>query len=229
MEIRVHFFLFLMMLLQLLNWRSFLALIAIAIVSATIFFSDFLSKKIAREEKQKIEQWVEAVKEVSSEGSNQTNLTGKILTENSRDIPMIAVTEKDSILDHYNIDTLKIAANNNYLQQKLAEFKGQNEPIVWQNPLDPTQNNKVYYGKSALLKQIQYFPLIQLMVGALFILITLLAVAVAGFVSPLALTLGGRFSGDLLAPGKTIVTGQNTRLSATAVAVTKPGFGDIVG
>ncbi len=176
MEIRVHFFLFLMMLLQLLNWRSFLALIAIAIVSATIFFSDFLSKKIAREEKQKIEQWVEAVKEVSSEGSNQTNLTGKILTENSRDIPMIAVTEKDSILDHYNIDTLKIAANNNYLQQKLAEFKGQNEPIVWQNPLDPTQNNKVYYGKSALLKQIQYFPLIQLMVGALFILITLLAV-----------------------------------------------------
>ena len=112
-----------MMLLHLFNWRSFLAMLAIAIVSATIFFSDFLSKKIAREEKQKIEQWVEAVKEVSSEGSNQTNLSGKILTENSRDIPMIAVTEKDSILDHYNIDTLKIARNSNYLKQKLAEFK----------------------------------------------------------------------------------------------------------
>jgi signal transduction histidine kinase len=164
------------MFLHLFNWRTVLALIAIAIVSATIFFSNFLSKKIAREEKQKIEQWVEAAKEVSNGGSNQTNLSGRILTENSKDIPMIAVTEKDSILDHYNIDTSN-RSDKNFLEKKLQEFKSLNEPIVWKNPLDSTQTNKVYYGESALLKQIRYFPLIQLLVAALFIIVTLITVS----------------------------------------------------
>lgn len=165
------------MFLQLFNWRTLLALVAIVIVSATIFFSDFLSKKIAREEKQKIEQWVEAVKEVSNPGNLQTTLSGKILTENSRDIPMLAVNEKDSILDHYNLDTFKISHNKNFLENKLTEFKKLNAPIVWKNPFDSTQNNKVYYGESSLLKQIRYFPLIQLLVAALFIIVILVAVS----------------------------------------------------
>ena len=164
------------MFLQLFNWRSLLALIAIVIVSATIFFSDFLSKKIAREEKQKIEQWVEAVKEVSNGNASQTNLSGKILTENSKDIPMIAVNEKDSILDHYNIDTFEVFRDKSFLPRRLKEFQRLNQPIIWKNPFDSTQNNKLYYGQSSLLKQIRYFPLIQLMVVALFILVTLIAV-----------------------------------------------------
>lgn len=165
------------MLLQLFNWRILLALVAIAIVSATIFFSDFLSKKIAREEKQKIEQWVEAVKEVGNAGSTQTTLSGKILTENSRDIPMLAVNEADSILDHYNLDTFKILHSKNFLQNKLIEFKNLNAPIVLKIPFDSTQTNKLYYGESALLKQIRYFPLIQLLVAALFIIVILVAVS----------------------------------------------------
>ena len=165
------------MLLQLFNWRILLALVAIAIVSATIFFSDFLSKKIAREEKQKIEQWVEAVKEVGNAGSTQTTLSGKILTENSRDIPMLAVNEADSILDHYNLDTFKILRSKNFLQNKLIEFKNLNAPIVLKIPFDSTQTNKLYYGESALLKQIRYFPLIQLLVAALFIIVILVAVS----------------------------------------------------
>jgi signal transduction histidine kinase len=164
------------MFLQILNWRSLLAIVAIVIVSATIFFSNYLSKKIAREEKQKIEQWVEAVKEVNNSLANQTFLSAKILTENSRDIPMIAVTEKDSILDHYNLDSTRVKDDSKYLAQKLKEFKSLNAPVIWENPFDSSQNNKLYYGESALQKQIKYFPIIQLGVVALFILVTLLAV-----------------------------------------------------
>lgn len=164
------------MFLQILNWRSLLAIVAIVIVSATIFFSNYLSKKIAREEKQKIEQWVEAVKEVNNSLTNQTFLSAKILTENSRDIPMIAVTEEDSILDHYNLDSARVKDDGKYLAQKLKEFKSLNAPVIWENPFDSSQNNKLYYGESALQKQIRYFPIIQLGVVALFILVTLLAV-----------------------------------------------------
>lgn len=161
----------------LFNWRTLLALVAIVIVSASIFYSDFLSKKIAREEKQKIEQWAEAAREVNNISITSSNLSGKILTENSRDIPMIAVTEKDSILDHYNLDSTSIQNNPQYLANKLAEFKKLNQPVVWKNPLDTTQINKLYYGQSKLLKQIRYFPLIQLLVAALFIIVTLITVS----------------------------------------------------
>ena len=50
------------MIQPLFNWRTGLALIAIAIVSGTIFYSQYLAKKIAIEERQKVEQWVEAGK-----------------------------------------------------------------------------------------------------------------------------------------------------------------------
>lgn len=164
------------MFFQLLNWRSLLAFVAILIVSATIFYSDYLAKKIAAGEKQKIEQWVEAVKEVNSSSAAQSILSSKILTENNKDIPMIAVTEHGEILDHYNVDTADISNKDQHLANKLKEFKSYSSPIVWKNPLDSTQNNLVYYGESSLLKQIRYFPLIQLFVATLFIIVTLITV-----------------------------------------------------
>jgi signal transduction histidine kinase len=162
---------------QLFNWRSLLALIAIIIVSATIFYSDFLSRKIAAGEKQKIEQWVEAVKEFNNPSTQQTNLVSRILEENSKDIPIIAANEKDSIFDHRNLDSLQVKKNPGYLANKLKEFKDLNAPIIWKNPFDTTQTNLVYYGESVLLKQIRYFPIVQLIVAALFIIVTLIAVS----------------------------------------------------
>jgi signal transduction histidine kinase len=161
----------------LFNWRTILALIAIAIICVSVFFSNFLAKKIANEEKQKIEQWVEAVNETNNLNTTSTILSSKVLTENNRDIPMIAVTETDSILDHYNLDSIQLATEKNYIQRKLSEFKNANAPIIWKNPYDPKQNNLVYYGESSLLKQIRYFPIVQLFVVAIFIIIILYAIS----------------------------------------------------
>ncbi|RYZ22580.1 MAG: HAMP domain-containing histidine kinase [Chitinophagaceae bacterium] len=152
-------------------------MIAIAIVVATLFYSDFLAKKIAAEEKMKIEQWVEALKDINDPHFVETHLSSKILTENSRDIPMIAVTESDSILDHRNLDSIKAMRDDKYLLRKLEEFKSLNAPIVWSNPHNLAENNLVYYGESGLLKQIRYFPLIQLLVVALFIIVTLVTIS----------------------------------------------------
>lgn len=162
---------------QLFNWRTLLALAAIAIVTVTIFYSNFLSEKIAADEKIKIEQWLQAVNDINDPSITSITLASKILTENSKDIPMITVNEHDSILDHYNLDSVQAATDKDYLRQKLAEFKSSFEPIVWKNPQDTTQNNRLYYGQSSLLKQIRYFPIIQLLVAALFIIVTLITIS----------------------------------------------------
>ncbi len=165
------------MFLQLFNWRWALAISAIIIVSVSIFYSNFLAKKIAAEEKIKIEQWVEALKDINDSNISETHLSSRILTENSKDIPMVAVTESGEILDYRNLDSVLAIKDKNYLKNKLEEFKALNAPVIWNNPHNPSENNLVYYGESTLLKQIRYFPLIQLFVVALFIIVTLIAVS----------------------------------------------------
>ena len=102
------FLIFTACLIHLLNWRTVLAVIAIAIVTGTIFYSNHLAKKIAVEEKIKIEQWVEATKDIANSGTTPSNLVNLVFTENSKDIPMIQTNEKDSIMDHRNLDSAKM-------------------------------------------------------------------------------------------------------------------------
>ena len=62
-----------------------LALVAIIIVSGTIFYSQYLAKKIAREERQKVEQWVEAGKFLIYAPINaDITFASRIVTENNR-------------------------------------------------------------------------------------------------------------------------------------------------
>jgi len=159
------------------NWRVGLSVIAIAIASATIFYSNLLAKKIAVEETQKVEQWVEAVKDINNPAIAPTNLSSKVLIENNKDIPMIAVNEKDSIFENNNMDTFLIKEDNNYLTDQLKEFKKLHPSINWTNPVDSLQKNRLYYGESALLKGVRYYPIIQLFIVALFIIITLIAIS----------------------------------------------------
>lgn len=161
------------MIQQWINWRSFLALIAILIVSGTIFYSNYLSKKIAREEKQKVELWVAAQRTIlNSTAETDLTLASRISTEND-DIPIIETNEKDSVTNNYlNIDSADIAANKNFLAEKLEEFKQLHPPIELVISPRPYLANRYYYGESKLQKEVRYYPIIQLLIIGLFIFIT---------------------------------------------------------
>ena len=156
------------------NWRSFLALIAIAIVSGTVFYSNYLANKIAKEERQKVEEWVEASNSLLSSANVDTKLPLKIIQDND-DVPIIWTNEQDSIIDSKNLDSLKLATNAHYISKKLSEFKTINDPIKWIDPSDSTKFNLYYFGHTSLLNEVRYYPLVQLLIVALFIIITLLA------------------------------------------------------
>ncbi len=162
------------MIKQWINWRTILVIVAICIVGSTIFYSNYLAQKIAKEERQKIEQWAEAIKNNSNPNITETTLTGKVLAENSLDIPILLVTENDSLLDYKNLDSTKIL-NKNYVVDKINSFKSLHPPLEWKNPFDSTQINKVYYGEGKLLNEVRYYPIVQLIVAALFIIILVTA------------------------------------------------------
>jgi len=159
---------------QILNWRTLLAFVAILIVSGTIFYSQYLAGKIAKEEKKKVEQWVEASKSLLNQSVTDVTLSFKIIREND-DIPIIETNEKDSITSYVNLDSVKAVTDNNYLPRKLEKLRSINDPIIYTDPFDSTKINKYYYGHTSLLNEVRYYPLVQLVIVGLFILVTLMA------------------------------------------------------
>jgi hypothetical protein len=97
---------------QLLNWRTVLAFIAILIVSGTIFYSQYVSRKIAKEERARVTAFGEALKiKARSDDPNVLLFTNRIAVENE-DIPIIETDEKNNPSGVYvNIDSVKLAAD----------------------------------------------------------------------------------------------------------------------
>jgi len=160
---------------SLFNWRTGLAIIAILIISGSIFYSQFLAKKIAKEERQKAEEWVEAGKLLVNDPSGLSDRLVSIIISENKSIPIIQVNEKGEIVDHVNLDQEEIAKDSQYVSKKLDEFRSENPPIEWVNPADSAKRNIYYYGHSSLLNQVRYYPLVQLLIVGLFIAITLIA------------------------------------------------------
>lgn len=160
---------------QITNWRTLLALVAIFIVSGTIWYSSYLAKKIEKEERQKVEEWVEASTSLlNPNNTGDTRLHLKVI-QNNDDIPIIETNEKDSITNYQNLDSVKVAKDSTYLYSTLKKLKSGNKPIIWKDPLDSIHINKYYYSHSRLLTEIRYFPIVQLFIVSLFIFITLTA------------------------------------------------------
>jgi signal transduction histidine kinase len=165
------------MLPQWLNWKIVLICIAIVMVSGTIFYSQYVAGKIAREERKNVEAWVEAQRTIlNSSDSASINLATKISTENN-EIPIIETNEKDKLTGNYlNLDTAKVNAEKNYLPEKLADFKRYNHrPITVVLTQKPYTANRYYYGESDLLKEVKLYPIVQLVIVALFITIAIVA------------------------------------------------------
>jgi nitrogen-specific signal transduction histidine kinase len=164
------------MIRQLFNWRTVLALIAILIVSGTIIYSQYLAKKIARDEKQKVEQWIEASKFLIN-APNDADITfaSRIVTENTS-VPIIETNERDEPSGMYaNLDSAKILNDSSYLVRKVQQYKKVHTPIEYRDARDSTIVNRYYYGDSKLLNEVRYYPIVQLCIVVLFIIITFLS------------------------------------------------------
>ena len=159
---------------QLFNWRTLLAAIGILIVSGTIWYSSYLAEKIEKEENQKVNEWVQANKSLFLDNTADTRLHFEIIKDVNDDIPIIVTNERDSIIQN-NFDTTTASKDASYIQKKLKQFKSENDPIIYYDAIDSTNYNKYYYGHSRLLREVRYYPFVQLLIVGLFITVTLLA------------------------------------------------------
>jgi signal transduction histidine kinase len=163
------------MLQQWFNWRTGLALIAMAIVITTIFYSRYLARTIAAEERQQVEAWAEAQQYIAAASPEENISFASIVMAGQTSIPVIETNERDSITNYHNLDSAKVQRDPGYLRARLDEFRRGNAPIVTYFGQGRQAFNRYYYGESVLLKQVRYYPIVQLIIVALFILLTLIA------------------------------------------------------
>ncbi len=161
---------------QYLNWKTYLALVAVLIVGASLYYTNRLAAKLAIEEKKKVEELAEALK-VLSNPSNTNELETQVAVNTmaqNKTIPVVIADEKNNIIDNRNIDTsgtLKIPA-----REHLLKYKKLHAPIIVDYG---TGRNYIYYGESYLLTQLRYFPYVQLAIIMVFLVVVLLALNAA--------------------------------------------------
>ena len=161
---------------QYLNWKTYLALVAVLIVGASLYYTNRLAADLAIEEKKKVEELAEALK-VLSNPSNTNELETQVAVNTmaqNKTIPVVIADEKNNIIDNRNIDTsgtLKIPA-----REHLLKYKKLHAPIIVDYG---TGRNYIYYGESYLLTQLRYFPYVQLAIIMVFLVVVLLALNAA--------------------------------------------------
>ncbi len=153
--------------------KIILLLFAILVGILTLFLSQRLVDKIAIEETKKMEVWADAeqiLTDPASEGDLGFHL--KIVQSNET-IPAILVSETGSIIQHINIVKEGESISPEKLKEKLIQFESENKPI--DIPIDEQTTYKVFYGKSSVLRQLEYYPYVVLAIVALFMLVSYVA------------------------------------------------------
>jgi hypothetical protein len=165
------------MIRSLLNWRSLLALVAIVIVSATIFYSQYLARKIAEDERQKVALWVAASKAILNNPGMDLTLPN-LIRNGQQSIPIIETNEQDSIMEYINLDSAQASRDPNYLYNQLKKFKAEKSLLEVEFSKKPYIANRYYYGHTSLLDEVKYYPLVQLFIVALFIFFILYTITI---------------------------------------------------
>jgi len=161
---------------QFFNWRSFLVLMALLIVAASLFYTSQLASKLAIEERKKVALFAEGIQSIATaQNGEELSFVTNIITQDST-IPRIITDEKGLIQDIRAIDTSGVNNVPQFLNNKIAEYKKINTPIV----INYSYGNVfIYYGESYLLTRLRYFPYAQLAIIALFLVVVVMSISSA--------------------------------------------------
>ena len=147
------------------KWIGFL--FAFLIFGMTVWFSNQFVQQLKHEEQLKIENYAQAVQLLGSDeifsSKVQEYLVG--ITAANKTLPVILVDEEDELILVSNISE-EIQNDSKKLEKIVSKMKQLHEPI--EVDLGELGKQYVYYENSQLLKRLQYYPMILILIIILF-------------------------------------------------------------
>ena len=170
-------------------WKIALIGISLLLVCGFIYISNRLVKDLAVQERERMEIWANATKELATLG-NDTDANGDAMPamqtdvdfllsiiEGNHSIPVMLVDAEGNIMLHRNfrlpepVDSMALydisPANLAYLQKKLSKM--QHSPNKIEMVIDDETTQYIYYDDSITLRRLAWFPYIQLAVMLIFL------------------------------------------------------------
>ena len=161
-------------------WKTIFIVMALAMVGGFLYFSDNLVRDLAAQERERMQIWANATKELatSTDMTSGTNVDFLFsIIEGNHNIPVLLVDGDGTILLHRNfklpepIDSLSPYAispgNLAFLEKKLHHLKTSNNHITIH--IDDSTTQELYYEDSTVLKRLAYYPYVQLAVLLIFV------------------------------------------------------------
>ena len=153
------------------RWKLILFVFGVGIIFFSLWYTHILADEIAREEIQKANELASAYKTLNSTESDESELTDALETiKSNNNIPVIWANSNNEILGYKNFDSLKIRTGQQYLEYELKKLKKSKQFVIID--VAGAEKQYLYYEDSDLLKKIKKYPFYQLMLVALFFIIS---------------------------------------------------------
>lgn len=158
--------------------KILLLIVAVIIGVASLLYTNWLTGKMANEERKKVELWADATKRLADASIQNSNIPHveqlttayftliQMILEQNTTIPVIIV-EPDGSFNYYANIRISEGRQEQVLNKELAKMKNHAEPI--RIDLSDEDHLLLYYHESNLLRNLRYYPFIQLFVIIVFI------------------------------------------------------------
>ncbi|MBQ2572623.1 MAG: HAMP domain-containing histidine kinase [Bacteroidales bacterium] len=151
------------------KWKIILLAFAALIFVLSLIYTNNLMTDLRHEEYRRMELWSHAMGDfINSDPESDIGFLFEVL-ENNQTIPVILVdADNETIISYRNLDTIKME-DAEYAAEKLEEFRNNGKESFSIIGPDGEVMNTIYYSDSLLLKKLQYYPYVQLILIAIFI------------------------------------------------------------
>ena len=158
------------------RWKIYLLIAALFIVVGSFMYTNDITRRLAREERKNVELWAKSMKELTQNRDLDRDYSFILeVIKDNETVPMILTDENEQVIDMRNV-SLSDKNREEELDRLIEEMKSEHQPI---EIALPHGKQYIFYKDSTLLTRLAFFPLIQLAVVALFLLISYYAFSTA--------------------------------------------------
>jgi signal transduction histidine kinase len=162
--------------------KILLLMIAVIIGLASLLYTNWLTGKMANEERKKVELWAQATKRLAETGIQNNSQAGmeqlntayltliQSILEQNTTIPVIIVEAEGSFNYDANIN-FSPGRKEQVLRKELEKMKSHSEPIRIDLSIEEDDYLLLYYRESNILRNLRYYPFVQLFVIIVFIVV----------------------------------------------------------
>ena len=156
--------------------RIVIICVGIAIGGVSLLYTNSMARRLRYKEQHDVELWAHAMERANRDALSDF-MTDPLLADiisSQQNIPFIITNENLDALQWHMVPK-DVIDHPDRLRRRIEKFTAENMPIRVNYPWDDGHYHLIFYGRSALLKSLYYFPYVQILVITIFIVLGFIA------------------------------------------------------